>query len=132
MTWVKGILKFIGNWRGSLRGNEARSSGCIFSLFSFTGPEGPESGSKSFKMSDPDKLVLHLSQLRLGTYVFKLTATDKQGAQGSDTVTVNVKEGDRYYYYLYWRGNFLILSYESKSHSECRSGCRHSMAKSRG
>ena len=44
-------------------------------------------------MSGEDKVVLNLSHLTEGHYVFKLTVTDAKGLTGTDMVSVNVKRG---------------------------------------
>ena len=44
-------------------------------------------------LNNTDSAALNLSGLAAGTYVFRLTATDNQGAAGSDEVTVTVNPG---------------------------------------
>ena len=44
-------------------------------------------------MSGTDKMVLSLSHLTEGHYVFKLTVTDAKGLTGTDMVSVNAKKG---------------------------------------
>ncbi|XP_057309801.1 dyslexia-associated protein KIAA0319-like protein isoform X2 [Hydractinia symbiolongicarpus] len=50
--------------------------------------EGPD----SIKMIDSNKVKVHISDLRVGTYVIKLTVTDDKQLTGSDTVRINVKQ----------------------------------------
>lgn len=45
-------------------------------------------------MSGVDKMILNLSQLKEGHYVFKLTVTDTKGLTDTDTVSVTVKRGN--------------------------------------
>lgn len=51
------------------------------------------SGPASVVMSGVDKMILNLSHLKEGHYVFKLTVTDAKGLTGTDRVSVNVKRG---------------------------------------
>ena len=44
-------------------------------------------------MTGSDKMILNLSHLTEGHYVFKLTVFDSKGLSGSDLVNVNVKRG---------------------------------------
>ncbi|XP_046859670.1 dyslexia-associated protein KIAA0319-like protein isoform X3 [Xenia sp. Carnegie-2017] len=52
------------------------------------------SGPSSVIMSGVDKMILNLSQLKEGHYVFKLTVTDTKGLTDTDTVSVTVKRDD--------------------------------------
>ena len=44
-------------------------------------------------MDGVDKMILSLSHLKEGHYLFKLTVYDSKGLTGTDTVSVNVKRG---------------------------------------
>lgn len=53
----------------------------------------PPHASKHPRMNGENQSVIHVSELAIGLYTFKLTVTDKQGATSSDTVDVTVKPG---------------------------------------
>ena len=57
-------------------------------LVDFRGPPSPQ-----LKLNGENYSVIHISELEVGKYTFKLTVTDRQGASKSATVNVDVIVG---------------------------------------